>query len=546
MMYQSVRWTGIRGLLFGFSVALNSSGWNQATLCEEHHYQREQAGPGSIPARQLYRYVICGGGTAAQAALRELLRGDPSASILVVAEEVRPPYNNSVLWRWYRGKAAIGEDGDDVLEQLEIDLNKNRGQEWVQDRLDSIDCAENRMILRSGATVQYENCLLAFGGCSATPPWGQNSRVIDGRTDSGQKKLLKILERSSGEVTHVTIVGGGIAACYMASIISASEMAHVTMVFPDTQPLARLLPKYITGYVTKHLKAHGIEILPYRLLHWVQDRGEEAEIYCSKVYDSSDVTGILTDAIVLAPTRVPACSDSGLDLHLDERLESNDRTGGIDTNRELLAASNVYVAGDLVSSAGNRIQSHTNAMASGKVAAMNMLGGRHVLNEPLMYTADIPVVNARVTFLGEVSAEQDTYAYFSSDKKKNNEFDCPGVIFYIPKRSAHICGVALWNCDEEAGNKLLEVVGHDFKDRMTLDQKLYSLTQSLLKNGEESMSLVRYIRPGRTYNKGAHPEDDETLWQAKPRPQGGSAKQMNVQNFRNAMEGIHVRGRQQN
>ena len=102
------------------------------------------------------KYLIIGGGLAADAAIRGIRGVDRTGSILAVSDEENPPYNRPPLSKALWKGAAL----DSIWRHAELTDAKL----CLDTKIVSLDRASKTTIDAAGNTVAYDRLLLATGG----------------------------------------------------------------------------------------------------------------------------------------------------------------------------------------------------------------------------------------------------------------------------------------------------------------------------------------------------------------------------------------------
>src|SRR5688500_14801304 len=142
------------------------------------------------------RYLIVGGGLAADAACKGIRDVDPDGEIVLVSEEAHPPYSRPVL-----SKALSKSDDESTIwrgtDQLGVDLRLGR-------RVVSLDLDHHEARDDRGKTYTFERVLLAAGGRPRRLPFGGDD-VIYCRGLDDYRRLRALADRAS----RCVVIGGG-------------------------------------------------------------------------------------------------------------------------------------------------------------------------------------------------------------------------------------------------------------------------------------------------------------------------------------------------
>lgn len=228
--------------------------------------------------------------------------------------------------------------------------------------MEKLDIAHNRILLSNGEWIRYGKLLLSPVDYLDFPrDWlvaKECNEYVHWRIWELDKEELNALVSSNsgwtftGTLPHITVVGGGWYA--VGYVCKLKQLGFpVTMVFPEPSILARYLPKYLCDYISCKLKSKGVDLVSYALIRYVSKASSSSDgqlhVHISRTYDSTNTEYFHTDYLFFVPTHM----SSGLlrwsrDVE-EDILELDESNGGILCNAELLAASDVYVAGSAVS-----------------------------------------------------------------------------------------------------------------------------------------------------------------------------------------------------
>ncbi|EWM21574.1 apoptosis inducing factor [Nannochloropsis gaditana] len=431
----------------------------------------------SLATRRSAKYVIVGMGVTGSAALQALLECEPDADITVVergtqSADFEEPQGG-------RDRARKKEKGGGLGGFLR---RGHQGKPSVKylwgTTVNSLDADGRILSLSDGSTLRFEKCLLAVGEGPVRVPPRYVERDIAGRvTPLHRAEDRRVLGRSVAQGHHVTVVGSNWASVELASFLSDVGRRHgwgrssVTLVFPESTPLAKELPRYLSGLLMRRLERRGVEVIPHTSVKYIgramayevqalrpsqpwsppfdpeEDTGEgprrkptannrpteEQEpmasfdpirVYLTSKFASLDSTALLTDHVVVGGSssqgRLPTFDFEG------HPLEADAKTGAIVVSHELQASSSVFVAGDAAhfpcTDLGKRVnvRSADHAYHSGWVAGMNMTGrGVRYQHLPLFFGA-IPRLGVRAAWVGQCDGSAETHGFWWKEGGKAN------------------------------------------------------------------------------------------------------------------------------
>ncbi|MGH7266036.1 MAG: NAD(P)/FAD-dependent oxidoreductase [Candidatus Rokuibacteriota bacterium] len=307
------------------------------------------------------RHVIVGGGTAghnAINAIRQEERGAERSEIVLVADE--RPYSRMVL-PYYLGRTIAESHVYTItparLAQLGVKTHLGR-------RATGLDAGAGKLTLDDGATVEYDDLLVATGSSAVKPP-------VPGADGPGVHSFwtLEQARRVVAETTagsHVVMVGAGFIAFTILNSILALG-ARLTIVEIAPQILPRMIDRDGAAIVDGWLRKHGVEVRTGVALTAVEAAGGKRRLAFK------DGSRLDADVVIMATgirTNLGWLEGSGIRVDkgvvVDERLRSS--------------APNVYAAGDvaegrdLVTGQPDVHAIEPTAMEHGRVVGANMAG----------------------------------------------------------------------------------------------------------------------------------------------------------------------------
>jgi NADPH-dependent 2,4-dienoyl-CoA reductase/sulfur reductase-like enzyme len=194
-----------------------------------------------------YRYLVVGGGMAADAAVRGIRERDPSGSIGLVGAEQQPPYNrpplSKALWK--------GEPVESIwrgTDALEVTLHLGRN-------VAGLEPSAHRATDDHGVEYTFEKAFLATGGTPRRLP-DAGDDVVYFRTFSDYERLRALA--SPGR--RVAVIGGGFIGSEIGAALALVRAAPV-MIFPDGGIAERAFGPELSRFVTNAYRERGVEVL---------------------------------------------------------------------------------------------------------------------------------------------------------------------------------------------------------------------------------------------------------------------------------------------
>lgn len=300
------------------------------------------------------RYLIVGGGMAADAAVRGIREGDGDGKIVLVSRESVPPYDRPPLSKALWTKKKKVEQIWRGTEKFNVDFHLGR-------EILSLDSAHNTCIDDQGNTFRYEKLLLATGG-SPIHLKEDTGEVIYYRTLADYEHL----QRLTGEKQTFAVIGGG----YIGSEVAAGlTMAgkQVTMLFPEDGICARLLPPAMSQQINEMYTGKGVKVHPDQMVASVEKRGGKM------VVETNSGLAVEADVVVAGlGIRPNTALAEAAGLKVDN---------GIVVDASLKTSHpNIYAAGDVIrffNPALDRLirtEHEDNANLSGQLAGKAMAG----------------------------------------------------------------------------------------------------------------------------------------------------------------------------
>jgi 3-phenylpropionate/trans-cinnamate dioxygenase ferredoxin reductase component len=307
-------------------------------------------------------FVIVGAGLAGAKAAETLRAEGFTGRLLLLGEEAERPYERPPLSKAYlRGETDhdslyVHQDGFYAAHDIEL-----RPSTVVR----SINPAARRLELASGERISYQRLLLATG--AAPRRLRLPGAELDGVHYLRNRRDADQLAAAAARAEHVVVVGTGwIGGEAAASLRQLGR--EVTLIGPDTAPLARVLGPEIGGVYRDLHADHGVRLVLGARVAAVRGRDRVEAVV------TADGRTISCDLVLVGVGAVPRtglAEAAGLPVR-----------NGILVNEQLEAvgAAGVYAAGDVAAAWHPRYQTYlrvehwANALNQGPAAARNMLG----------------------------------------------------------------------------------------------------------------------------------------------------------------------------
>ena len=359
------------------------------------------------------KYVVIGGGLAADAAVRGIRELDQCGSVLVVSEEKDPPYArpplSKGLWK--------GESVDTIWCHTETaNVELRLGISIV-----TLDLSSKTVTSSNGKVISYEKLLLATGG---SPRRLRNAEpaVIYFRKLSDFNRAWQAANGGA----EFAVIGGGFIGSEIAAAI-AMQGRKVSLTFPGDCIGDRVYPRPLGHFLNVYFRQHGVDVRFNERVEGVERREDK---FIIRTKDHNDA---IVDAVIAGIGIIPnvglaeaAGLEVGDGILVDETLRTSD--------------PNVFAAGDVANfpcaalKRRLRFEHEDNARAMGRTAGRNMAGGNETYRHLPFFYSDL--FDLGYEAVGEIDGSMTIIEDWVEKFRK-------GVIYYL--RNNYVRGVLLWN-----------------------------------------------------------------------------------------------------
>jgi len=368
-----------------------------------------------------YPYVIVGAGMAGASAVDGIRERDQRGRILLLGHEKDLPYDRPPLSKqlWTGGKKVeeVTLHDDAFYKQNAVDVR-------LETRVTQIDPAAHTIRDEQGNAWRYERLLLATGGTprQLTIPGGDLEGISYYRS-------LEHYRRLRGAATagkSALVIGGGFIGSEMAASLRSNDLA-VTMIFPSSWLVSRVLPEALARYLTEQYRAKGVEVLagdePVSI-------AREGGGFVTRTRAGKEVrTNLIVAGVGITPN---------IELAKSAGLETGN---GVIVNEFLqTSAPDIYAAGDIalfpeVGFGPRRLEHWDNAVNQGKHAGRNLAGAGEPFTYLPFFFSDLFEFGYEA--VGDIDSRLKTFADWQEENKT-------GVIYYLDGdrlRGAMMCGI---------------------------------------------------------------------------------------------------------
>jgi len=307
------------------------------------------------------KYLLAGGGIAANEALKQIKKLDPTGSVTLISDEPVLPYDRPPLSKYF----LRGEKPREKLFFLPESFYAENGVTTILGKkAQSLDAARATVTLEDETTIRYEKLLIATGGrpVPLNVPGAHSKGVHYLRSLADAEAIAA--EAKPGK--RAVLVGAGFIGMELAaSLVQMGLQVTVVEMLPHIWP--RFAGEGLAQYVQRYCQERGITFLTSDSLAEITGQGH--------------VTGVKTKA-----GKEIACDMVCVGIGLIPNLELA-RSGGLKIENGLVVDEtmhtshpNIYAAGDIASfpdpvfGRQRRVEHWGHAEYSGQVAGMNMAG----------------------------------------------------------------------------------------------------------------------------------------------------------------------------
>lgn len=197
------------------------------------------------------KVVIIGNGISGITCAR-WLRKLSNCSISVISSETEYFYSRTALMYVYMGHMRA----EDVKPYEDWFWAKNK-IELTKAHVDSIDFENKKLHTDDNAVIEYDKLVLALG--SKSNKFGWPGQDLDGVGGLYHWQDLEQMEAYSPGLKRAVITGGGLIGIEMAEMFRSRNI-DVTMLVREASYWNNVLPAEESAMITRHIKAHHIDL----------------------------------------------------------------------------------------------------------------------------------------------------------------------------------------------------------------------------------------------------------------------------------------------
>jgi 3-phenylpropionate/trans-cinnamate dioxygenase ferredoxin reductase subunit len=202
-----------------------------------------------------FNYIIIGGGMAGGKATEGIRKIDTDGTVALVTEEPHNPYERPPLSKGYlQGKSKLNK----VFLHKEDYYTENNIQVLTSSRVTRIQPNNHTITLKNGQEMAYGKLLLATGGHAWRLPIEGNQLpgVFTLRSIENSDAIRQMAEAGQPAL----VLGGSFIGAEAAASLNILGM-NVTMVFPESRLLERVVPAELSEFLHHIYEKRGVRIL---------------------------------------------------------------------------------------------------------------------------------------------------------------------------------------------------------------------------------------------------------------------------------------------
>ena len=369
-----------------------------------------------------FKYLIAGGGMAADAALRGIRELDADSSVGILGLEADPPYTRPMLSKGlWKGKP---------LEKVWRGTEKLNPEMILGRAAVKLDPQKKVVADAAGDQYGYQKLLIATGGTPNRLPFGE-TEIIYFRTLQDYHRLRALAD----ERERFLVIGGSFIGSELAAALSMVGR-RATLLFRGPAIAHGIFPAELAQHLNAYYGEKGVEVVPGDEPVSVERAGG-GYLVRTKGGRTFEVDAVVA-GIGIRPN-VDLAKSAGLTVE-----------EGIPVN-EMLQTSvpDVFAAGDVAAfqhaalGVRTRVEHEDNALHMGKLAGRNMAGADERYTHTPMFYSDL--FDLGYEAVGDLNSKLETFVDWQEPFKQ-------GVLYYL--ENGRVRGVLLWN----VWKKLAEIV----------------------------------------------------------------------------------------
>lgn len=360
-----------------------------------------------------YKYLIVGGGMAADAAARAIAERDPQGSLAIVGNELDPPYARPALSKGlWKGKPI-----DKVYRKTE----KTGAHFHLGHLATGLDLNTRTLTDDDGNEYRFQKLLIATGGTPRKFPF--ETPGINYYRDLADYRHLR---EESEYKRHFAVIGGGFIGSELAAALTMNGN-KVTMIFPEDGIGARLFPPDLANFLNDYYRKKGVVVLNGKSVEGI-DKKPGGYVVKTNGDKSVDVASVVAGLGILPNLTLAQMAGLKTDkgIVVDEHLRTS--------HPDVFAAGDVATFYSSTLSAWRTVEHEDNALTMGQMAGANMTGDSQTYQHLPFFYSDL--FDLGYEAVGELNPSYELVEDWKEPFKQ-------GVIYYL--WNGQVRGVLLWN-----------------------------------------------------------------------------------------------------
>ncbi|TWX37332.1 NAD(P)/FAD-dependent oxidoreductase [Frigoribacterium sp. ACAM 257] len=378
----------------------------------------DTSSPTTDTAPDSFDHVVVGGGMTADGAAKAIREADPSATVLIVSDDVDEPYTRPALSK------KLWIDPDYTESDNDLGTRDASGAEIrLRTSVTAIDREARTVTTDDGRTVSWGRLLLATGGTPTRLDLPEDDRVVHFRTAADYRRLREL----SGGGRRAVVVGGSYIGTELAAALVQND-TRVTLVTPDDVLGGSVFPTEIAARFEAAFEEAGVTLVKGRRV----ESGSASDAGVQVVLDDGSSLG--ADAVAVGLGITPST-----ELAEAAGLEVSD---GIVVDASLRTSDpGVFAAGDVASYPDRilgrrRVEHVDNAKEQGAFVGRVMAGADETYGHTPYYYSKVFDISYEA--VGTLDASLETVV--------DDKGDGSAVAYYLSDGA--VAGVLLWNVED--------------------------------------------------------------------------------------------------
>ena len=198
-----------------------------------------------------FRYVIIGGGMAADSAAQGIREIDAEGSIAIISDDVDEPYTRPAL-----SKRLWTDEGFDESDNYFDTAEATGARISLRTEATEVDL-EAKSVQTTLGSLTYDKLLFATGGRPKGIDVDEGERVICFRDFADYRRLRDL----SGQNLSIAVVGGGFIGTELAAALVQNE-TRTTLIFDDDTLGGSIFPPDLAKAFHELYRSHGVTLVP--------------------------------------------------------------------------------------------------------------------------------------------------------------------------------------------------------------------------------------------------------------------------------------------